>query len=105
MLAENGLDPAPQRGKRTSWRTFLRAHWGAIAATDFFNVEVLTWRGLVRYYVLFVVDLASRRVEIAGIVQQPHDGWMKQAAGNLTDVVDGFLRGRRWLIHDRVDQV
>jgi hypothetical protein len=51
----------------------LRAHWGAIAAMDFFTVEVVTWTGLVRYHVLFVIDLASRRLEIAGITEQPHE--------------------------------
>ena len=49
------------------WRTFLAAHWGAIAAADFFTVEVLTLFGLVRYHVLFFIDIASRRVQIAGI--------------------------------------
>jgi putative transposase len=62
---------------------------------------VLTLNGLVRHFVLFVIDLKSRRVEIAGIVHQPHDAWMKQIACNLTDVVDGFLRGKYKLIHDR----
>jgi hypothetical protein len=55
-------------GVRIAWSAILRAHWGAIAAMDFFTVEVVTWTGLVRYHVLFVIDLASRRVEIAGIV-------------------------------------
>ncbi len=84
-----------------SWKTFLRAHWGAIAATDFFNVEVLTRRGLARYFVLFVIDLETRRVEIAGIAQQPDGEWMKQIARNLTDTDEGFLNGTRYLIHDR----
>ena len=70
-----------------SWETFLKAHWGAIAATDFFSVEVLTRVGLVRYFVLFVIDLKTRRVEISGIVQQPDGEWMKQMARNLTDVI------------------
>jgi Homeodomain-like domain len=59
VLADHGLPPAPERSKRTSWRAFLRAHWGAIAATDFFSVEVLTLHGLVRYFVLFVIDQAA----------------------------------------------
>jgi transposase InsO family protein len=101
ILLENGLDPAPLRGKAMSWETFLKAHWGAIAATDFFSVEVLTRVGLVRYFVLFVIDLQTRRVEIAGIVQQPDGEWMKQVARNLTDADSGFLNGTRYLIHDR----
>lgn len=68
---------------------------------DFFTVEVVTLTGLVRYHVLFEIDLASRRVDVAGIVHEPHEAWMKQIARNLTDVMDGFLRGKRYLIIDR----
>ncbi len=84
-----------------SWDTFLKAHWGAIAAADFFSLEIITKAGLVRYFVLFVIDLKTRRVEVAGIVQQPCGEWMKQIARNLTDVVDGFLKKTGYLIHDR----
>jgi putative transposase len=101
ILLDAGIDPAPERSKRTSWSAFLRAHWGAIAAMDFYTVEAITLAGLVRYHVLFVIDLASRRVEIAGIVHQPHEAWMLQAARNLTDAIDGFLLGKRYLIMDR----
>jgi putative transposase len=101
ILAEHGLEPAPKRGKTMPWKAFLRAHSGVIAATDFFSVEVLTFSGLVRYVVWFVIDLDSRRVDIAGLVRQPHDAWIQQVARNLTDSVDGFLRGKRYLIHDR----
>jgi transposase InsO family protein len=101
ILFGNGLDPAPLRGRTMSWETFLKAHWGAIAATDFFSVEVLTRVGLIRYFVLFFIDLKTRRVEIAGIVPQPDGEWMKQIARNLTDVDDGFLKRTRYLIHDR----
>ena len=101
ILAENGFDPAPLRKQPMSWETFLKAHWGAIAATDFFSVEVLTRTGLVRYFVLFILDLRSRRVEIAGIARRPDGEWMKQIGRNLTDAEDGFLNGARYLIHDR----
>jgi putative transposase len=84
-----------------SWKTFLKAHFGGLAATDFFSVEVLTFKGLVRYFVLFIIDLETRRIQIAGIVRQPDGAWMKQVARNVTDSVDGFLRGKRYLIHDR----
>jgi transposase InsO family protein len=99
ILHENGIDPAPLR--KMPWKTFLHAHWGAIAATDFFSIEVLTRAGLVRYFVLFAIDLQTRRVEIAGIAQQPDGEWMKQIARNLTGADDGFLTGARYLIHDR----
>jgi transposase InsO family protein len=84
-----------------SWETFLRAHWGAIAATDFFSVEVITRFGLVRDFVLFVIDLETRRVEIAEILPRPDGVWMSQVARNLTDCEDGFLNGTHYLIHDR----
>jgi putative transposase len=99
VLAENGIDPAGRRP--TSWTTFLRSHWGAIAATDFFTIEVITWRGLVRYFALFVINLKTRRIEIAGIVASPDGAWMGQIARNLTDGEDGFLLRSRYLIHDR----
>jgi putative transposase len=83
------------------WKTFLRTHLGAIAVADFFSVEVLTLTGLVRYVVLFVIDLQSRRVQIGGVVRQPYGAWMTQVARNLTDDVDGFLTGKRYLLHDR----
>ncbi|MBI2389669.1 MAG: hypothetical protein HYV09_08735, partial [Deltaproteobacteria bacterium] len=65
ILRDNGLEPAPRRGKSMAWKTFLKAHAGAIAAADFFSVEVLTRGGLVRYLVLFLIDLKSRRVHVA----------------------------------------
>jgi putative transposase len=101
VLAEHGLEPAPERSKRMPWKTFIKAYLGALAAMDFFNVEVLSLTGLVRYSVLFVIDLQTRRVQIAGITSDVHGDWMKQVARNLTDGVDGFLRGMRYAIHDR----
>jgi transposase InsO family protein len=99
ILKAHGIEPAPERP--TTWKSFLSSHWGAICASDFFTVEVLTLTGLVRYSVLFVIDLKSRRVEIAGIVRQPYEAWMKQVARNLTDCCDGFLCGAKYFIHDR----
>ena len=101
ILLERGLEPAPQRGRHTSWATFLRSHLGAIAGADFFTVEVLTPFGLVRYFVFFVIDIGSRRVHIAGISNQPSGAWMTQIARNLTDCFDGFLRNTRYIILDR----
>jgi hypothetical protein len=101
VLTASGLEPAPERGRRTSWSTFLKAHWGALSAADFFTVEVVTAVGIVRYFVFFVLDLRTRRVHIAGITHQPGEAWMKQIARNLTDSADGFLCGCRVLILDR----
>jgi putative transposase len=72
------------------WKTFLRTHLGAIAATDFFSVEVLTLTGLVRYLVLFVIDLQTRRVQIAAVARQPYGAWMTQIARNSRTAWMGF---------------
>lgn len=101
ILADHGIEPAPERGKGMPWSTFLAAHWGAIAAADFFTVEVLTAYGLVRHHVLVVMDLKTRIVQIANIAIDPDGTLMAQIARNLTDDVDGFLRNHRYLIVDR----
>ena len=101
ILKEHGIEPAPDRFKRGNWDTFLNSHCNSIAATDFFNVEVWTLGGLVTYYVLFVIDLSTRRVEIAGITSNPDGSWMDHVARNLTDAGDGLLREKRYLIMDR----
>ncbi|HJX53020.1 MAG TPA: hypothetical protein VJ801_09675, partial [Polyangia bacterium] len=99
ILRENGIDPAPLRGM--SWGTFIKAHLGAIAGMDFFTVEVVTLLGLIRYHVLFAIDIGSRTVEIAGIGRDPGGRWMEQLARNLVDMEDGFLRGKRYAIINR----
>ena len=72
-----------------------------LAGTDFFTVEVLTWRGLATYYVLFFIQLESRRVSFAGLTKHPTSEWMIQMARNATDEGIGFLGGIRYLLHDR----
>jgi transposase InsO family protein len=72
-----------------------------LAATDFFTVEVATWHGLATYYVLVVMELNTRRVEIVGITPHPTAAFMQQCARQLTDPFDGFLLGKRYLLHDR----
>lgn len=101
ILKERGIGPAPERLPHMPWSKFLKAHWDAIAAADFFTVEVWTRVGLVRYLVFFVIDLSTRRVEIAGIAPVPNGLWMRQIARNLIDDLSGFLRGKGFLIHDR----
>ncbi|MCW8137503.1 MAG: integrase core domain-containing protein [Planctomycetota bacterium] len=101
ILTARGIEPAPERRKRTPWTEFLAAHWEGLFAADFFTVEVLTWLGLVRYQVLVCMELRTRRVHVASVVRQPTDAWMRQIARNLTDPVEGFLRGCQRLILDR----
>jgi hypothetical protein len=96
ILKAAGVPPLPERP--TSWQTFLRAHWGAIAGADFFTTEVWTWRGLVTFYTVFVIDLASRRVQIVGSTPQPNDLFMHQVSRTLTAADAGLLRHHRVLI-------
>ena len=99
ILKAAGLPPVPQRP--TSWQTFLRAHWGAIAGADFFTTEVWTWRGLVTYYTVFVIDLALRRVHVLGSTPHPSELFMGQMVRLVTAADDGVLVGHRLLICDR----
>jgi len=90
ILKAAGLPPAPQRP--TSWQTFLNAHWGSIAAANFFTTEVWTWQGLVTYYTVFIIDLASRRVQILGSTPHPEALFMQQIVRTLTRRrLDGLL--------------
>lgn len=97
----NGFDPAPVRGKNTTWHRFLQAHWETLIAADFFSTEVLSWNGLITFYTLFVIDLRSRSVHVCGTTVSPNAVWMRQAARQLVDAVDGFALGKTHLIIDR----
>src|ERR1019366_7355816 len=96
-----GIEPAPERSMRTTWSTFLRAHWKVLAASEFFSVEVWTPRELVTHYVLFVISIADRVVDIAGITTRPDEAWMLQAGRNLIDEQCGAIASKRYLIVDR----
>jgi transposase InsO family protein len=101
VLERHGLAPAPKRRQNTTWKEFIRRHMAVMAGIDFFTVEVLTWRGLVTYYILFFIHLESRRVCLAGITRHPDQAWMEQMARNATDESWGFLDQRRYVLHDR----
>jgi putative transposase len=71
-----------------------------IAGADFFTTEVWTWRGLVTYYSVVVIDLASRHVQIVGSTPDPDGIFMRQVSRTLT-AADGLLSAHRVLICDR----
>jgi len=73
----------------------------SVAACDFFTIEVWTSGGLKRFVILFFMELSTRRVEIGGIASKANGLWMTQIARNMTDDVDGFFKGKRYVIHDR----
>jgi putative transposase len=92
---------APKRSRTTTWKEFIKSHTDILAGADFFTVEVLTWRGLVTYYVLFFIEVGSRRVSLGGITRHPDSCWMEQVARNATMQDTGYLNGCRYLLHDR----
>jgi putative transposase len=101
ILEEHGIEPAGERKRQTTWKTFIQSHWDVLAAIDFTTIEVWTSGGLVTYYLLFVMEVATRRVHFAGCTTNPHTAWMKQTARELTNFEDGFLNGKRYLLLDR----
>jgi hypothetical protein len=74
---------------------------GVLAGTDFFTVEVLTWRGFITYYILFFIEIGSRRVWLGGITRYSDLCWMEQLARNATMEGTGYLNRCRYLLHDR----
>src|SRR5262249_2467071 len=101
VLKRHGIEPAPERSRKTTWKEILSRHWQQIVASDFFTIEVWTPKGLQRFIVLFFIELSTRRVEVGGIASKANGLWMAQIARNVTDDVEGFLKGKRYLIHDR----
>jgi len=101
ILKEHGIEPAPKRKRQTTWKTFIQSHWDVLGAIDFTTIEVWTKGGLVTFYLLFVMELVTRRVHFAGCTPNPDGRWMMQIARNLTDAEDGFLKGKRYVLMDR----
>jgi transposase InsO family protein len=101
ILKARGIEPAPERKRQTTWKTFLKAHWDVLGAIDFTTVEVWTKGGLVTFYLLFVIEIATRRVHFAGCTPNPDEAWMQQVARNLTDTEEGFLLGKCYVLMDR----
>ena len=95
ILLRGGLDPAPRRAGPT-WTEFLRSQAAGICATDFFTVEAI---GLRTLYVLFFIELSSRRVHPAGVTAHPDSAWVTQQARNLA--VEERLLDVRFLLRDR----
>jgi putative transposase len=95
ILLANCLGPAPKRSG-PSWQQFLRQQAASMLACDFFTVETISLR---RFYVLFFIELESRRVHLAGCTTNPSGAWVTQQARNLS--FTGLFDRMRFLIHDR----
>jgi transposase InsO family protein len=101
ILKRHGIPPAPEHQKTTTWNECIRSHMDVLVATDFFTTEVWTWCGLVTYYILFFLNVGSRRVHIAGVTPHPNAPWITQIARNETMDTWGFFKPGQYLIHDR----
>ena len=96
-LRRHGLDPAPRRAA-TTWRAFLRQQAAGIVACDFFTVDTVWLR---RLYVLFFIELDTRRVHLAGVTANPDGQWVTQQARNLLLVLGEQGRRARFVLGDR----
>jgi putative transposase len=96
-LHRHGLDPAP-RPMGTTWRAFLRQQAAGIVACDFFTVDTIWLR---RLYVLFFIELDTRRVHLAGVTANPNGGWVTQRARNLLVVLGEREQQLRFVLRDR----
>src|SRR5215510_13746725 len=101
ILRRHNIAPAPERSRTTTWKEFIQSHMDVLAGADFFTVEVLTWRGLVTYYVLFFIEVTNRRVSLGGSTRHPDSCWMEQVARNASMQDTGYPNGGRYLRHDR----
>ena len=101
ILKAHGIEPVPDCKRTGSWAVFMKSHWDVMASIDFTTVEVWTTSGLTTLYLLFVMELKTRRVDFAGCTTNPNEEWIKTVARELTNSEDCFLKSKHYLIMDR----
>jgi putative transposase len=99
ILKEHGLEPGPRRGEGT-WDEFLKRHATTLWACDFFSKNVWTLSSLVEVFVLFFIQVGSRRVHLAGMTTNPNRAWMSQQARNKAMIFDQERDKPKYLLRD-----
>lgn len=97
ILKRHSIEPSPSRSGQ-SWSAFLRAQASSVLATDFVHVDTVLLR---RLYVLFFIELDTRRVYFAGVTAHPINGWVTQQARNLSFALSQRATPARFLVRDR----
>jgi hypothetical protein len=98
ILRDHNIPIQPERKKTTSWRQFLHHYQQYFIACDFFTVETIFLQTI---YVLFFIELGTRKVRIAGYTSQPGGEWVNQQARQLMWELKEEEREIKYLIHDR----
>lgn len=101
ILNDHGIIPDPEQRRRGDWIRFMDTQQAVTAATDYAQTEIVTPAGLVRYSSLFFEDCGSREVRLGGLTHDPDSQWTTQIARNMCDMWDGWLLGKKYLIHYR----
>ena len=100
ILKENNLDPAPQRSK-DSWDSFIKRHFQTLWACDFFTKQVLTPLGPRMFFVLFFINIKTRKVYVGGTTRYPHQEWVIKQTKNILPLLGSNKSGKKLLIRDR----
>jgi len=100
ILKENSLDPAPERGK-DSWDNFIKRHFQTLWACDFFTKQVLTPLGPKMFFILFFINIKTRKVHVAGFAQYPKQEWVNRQTRNFLSLLDSNKNDKKLLLRDR----
>lgn len=100
LLLRNGIESAPERGKRTGWSTFRNAHWAAPGGQRFPFGRGVDWERADYTQPTSVIDLADRAVQPLGMTTNPNEAWIRQMTRNAFDYEISLLCDKRYLIID-----
>ena len=100
ILKENNLDPVPERSK-DRWDSFIKRHFQTLWACDFFTKQVLTPLGSRMFFILFFINIKTRKVHIAGLTQYPNQEWVNKHTADIIPIICSDKSSKRLLIRDR----